>query len=265
MQTQVFTVHQRAGNHEGLQAIAGLVDELLVARQGRCLTILEQLHVDRRVVLNHRCTDRVVGTGGIGPGSRQRSRHELRIRVSGGLSQHQVELERVIGFDDRRHLALIQSAQHFFGQRQPAGGRRQFSGIARRGRVAQRCQGFATSLVGGALGRTAQPIGHIAGAARHVIQAGRQLLPQCPRLGRIGLGRHRRKAVLRIHGLGELIECAHLQLQLQGDRFQRLGAQLLQIGGLRGAVEVVATIEASAELQRHTFGPMLLDGRELFA
>ncbi|MCY1433317.1 hypothetical protein D9M71_493430 [compost metagenome] len=47
LQAQVFTVYQRAGNHEGLQAVAGFVDELLVTRQGGCLAILEQLHVDR--------------------------------------------------------------------------------------------------------------------------------------------------------------------------------------------------------------------------
>ncbi|MNR01402.1 hypothetical protein D3C85_1172060 [compost metagenome] len=70
---------------------------------------------------------------------------------------------------------------------------------------------------------------------------------------------------MRVHGLGELVERAHLQLQLQGDRFQRLSAQLLQIGGLGDAVNVVTTVQAGAELQRHAFGAVFLDSGELIA
>ncbi|MNP16971.1 hypothetical protein D3C76_1093880 [compost metagenome] len=70
---------------------------------------------------------------------------------------------------------------------------------------------------------------------------------------------------MRIHGPGELIEGTHLQLQLQGDGFQRLGAQLLQVSGLRNEVDVVTTIETGAQLQRHAVGTVLFDGCELLA
>ncbi|MNP16972.1 hypothetical protein D3C76_1093890 [compost metagenome] len=118
----------------------------------------------------------MVGTGGIGPGHRQCSADEFRVRVGARLREHQVELQRVIGLDDGGDLALIQTAEHFFGQRQPAGGSRQIRGIARGGRVAQRRQRFAPYLVRGTLGGTGQATGDITATARQVVQAGRQFL-----------------------------------------------------------------------------------------
>ncbi|MNY05246.1 hypothetical protein D3C86_1379580 [compost metagenome] len=177
LQAQVFAVYQRTGNHERLQAVAGFADQLLVARQVRRLTTLEQLHVRRRIVLNHRTADRVVGAGGLGPGHWQRRTHEFRIRMGRRLGQHQIQLECVVRFDNRSDLAFIESAQHFFGQRKPAGRRRQFSGIARGSRVAQCCQCFAANLVCGAPGSPAQATGYITGTARQVVQAGWQFLP----------------------------------------------------------------------------------------
>ncbi|MNJ04141.1 hypothetical protein D3C73_1647550 [compost metagenome] len=50
---------------------------------------------------------------------------------------------------------------------------------------------------------------------------------------------------------------------MQGDRLQRLAAQLLPVGSLRNAVDVVTTIETGTQLQRHAVGTVLLDDVEL--
>ncbi|MNM64094.1 hypothetical protein D3C81_754770 [compost metagenome] len=68
LQAQVFTVYQRAGDHERFQALAGLADQLFVARQGRGLTLLEQLHVNRRVLCDDRAINRRGFAGRRGPG-----------------------------------------------------------------------------------------------------------------------------------------------------------------------------------------------------
>ncbi|KPY88697.1 RND transporter [Pseudomonas syringae pv. spinaceae] len=176
-------------------------------------------------------------------------------------------------------MPFIEPSEHFFRQRQTAGGGRQLGCIIGSRRVAQGGNRLAARLAGRASGCTGEAIGDVAGAARNAAQAGRtaccqvtsaaiqQFLTLSTCLARFALRTSRccPEAILRVHGFGKFVEFTHLQLQFQGDRFQRLGAQLLQVGGLGGEVDVIATIQATTELQRNALGAVLLDGCQLIA
>ncbi|MNH12567.1 hypothetical protein D3C72_1430980 [compost metagenome] len=77
--------------------------------------------------------------------------------------------------------------------------------------------------------------------------------------------RGRRKIQRLVHALGKAVEGAHLHLQAQGDRLQRLAAQVLQVGILRDSVNRLTAIQAGTQLQRYALETMVVDRRHLLA
>ncbi|MNC59032.1 hypothetical protein D3C75_1088100 [compost metagenome] len=116
LQAQVFAIDQRTGDHERLEVLPGFVDQLFVARQRRRLALFQQLHVQRGIFRDHASVGRGAFGGCAGPGLGQAGSDEGRVRMALGLGQQQVQLEGVVGLDDRGHLLLVQAPEHFFGQ-----------------------------------------------------------------------------------------------------------------------------------------------------
>ncbi|MCY1436440.1 hypothetical protein D9M71_525660 [compost metagenome] len=116
LQAQVLAIDQRTGDHERLEVLSGFADQLFVAWQRRRLALFQQLHVQRGIFRDHTGVGRGALSGGAGPGLGQAGSDEGRVRMALGFGQQQVQLEGVVGLDDRGHLLLVQAPEHFFGQ-----------------------------------------------------------------------------------------------------------------------------------------------------